>query len=232
MTLSAPIHRLKRRARLLARDRNIPLHAALDHVARLEGFAAWSLLSATVATNRPLLARLSEGDLLLLAARPGHGKTLLGLRLLIDAARAGKRSVLFTLEFSESQARTHLGALAPDAQAAAIEIVTSDDICADYVIRHLSDASRGTVAVIDYLQILDQHRSKPALGEQIAALHAFARSNGVILTFIAQIDRSYDPAREPLPDLADIRLPNPLDITLFSKACFLHEGRMRFQPLT
>lgn len=231
MTLSAPIHRLKRRARLLARDRDIPLHAALDHVARLEGFATWSLLSASATTDTGLLSRLGEGDLLLLGARPAQGKTLLGLRLLLDAARAGRRSAFFTLEFSEVQTRTHLRRLATDAQAAAIEIDTSDEICADYVMRRLSGASRGTVAVIDYLQILDQHRNKPALGEQIATLRAFARSSGVILAFIAQIDRSYDPAREPLPDLADIRLPNPLDMALFSKACFLHAGRMRFRPL-
>jgi len=203
MTLSAPIHRLKRRARLLARDRDIPLHAALDHVARLEGFATWSLLSASATTDTGLLSRLG----------------------------AGRRSAFFTLEFSEAQTRTHLRRLATDAQAAAIEIDTSDDICADYVMRRLSGASRGTVAVIDYLQILDQHRSKPALGEQIVTLRAFARSSGVILAFIAQIDRSYDPTREPLPDLADIRLPNPLDMALFSKACFLHAGRMRFRPL-
>ena len=45
MWLSAPIYRLKRRARLLARNEKIALHVALDRIARAEGFAGWSLLS-------------------------------------------------------------------------------------------------------------------------------------------------------------------------------------------
>jgi len=46
MNLSVPIYRLKREARLLAREQHLPLHAALDRLARREGFAAWSLLAA------------------------------------------------------------------------------------------------------------------------------------------------------------------------------------------
>jgi hypothetical protein len=37
MRLSAPVHQLKRKARLLARADNIPLHAALDRIAAQEG---------------------------------------------------------------------------------------------------------------------------------------------------------------------------------------------------
>jgi len=46
MTLSAPIHQLKRRARLLSRRERIPLHAALDRIATDEGYRSWSLLVA------------------------------------------------------------------------------------------------------------------------------------------------------------------------------------------
>ena len=44
MRLSAPVYQLKRKARLLSRTDNIPLHEALDRIAVREGFAAWSLL--------------------------------------------------------------------------------------------------------------------------------------------------------------------------------------------
>ena len=47
---------------------------------------------------------------------------------------------------------------------------------------------------------------------------------------ISQIDRSYDPSKKPFPGLDDVRLPNPLDLKLFDKACFVHDGEMRFQP--
>jgi hypothetical protein len=34
-----------------------------------------------------------------------------------------------------------------------------------------------------------------------------------------------------MPDLHDIRLPNPIDLRVFSKACFVHEGEIRLQAL-
>jgi replicative DNA helicase len=236
MKLSAPIYQLKRRARLMARNEKIPLHTALDRIARDEGFAGWSLLSArvaTYATTGEMLSRLSDGDMLLLGARPGHGKTLLGLRLLVDAIRDGRRGVFFTLEYTEQETHARIRSLEGETSGVgdALEIVTSDEICADYIMRHLADASRGTVAVIDYLQILDQRRNKPELSEQITSLQKFARKTGIILAFISQIDRSYDPEAKPLPDMQDIRLPNKVDVGLFSKACFLHEGKAQFRAM-
>lgn len=63
MKLSAPIFRLKRRAKCMARDEDISLHEALDRLARQEGFGKWSLLSSRAAMNSPsksVLSRLSE----------------------------------------------------------------------------------------------------------------------------------------------------------------------------
>lgn len=233
MKLSAPIFHLKRRARLMARDEKLSLHEALDRIARYEGFAAWSLLSsraALEARSKTVLSRLADGDVLLIGARPGHGKTLLGLELLLDAARHGRRAVFFTLEYTETEARERIRALGDaGGPGERVEVVTSDDICADYIIRHLSGSERGTVAVVDYLQILDQQRTKPALSDQVRALRDFAREAGIVLGFISQIDRSFDPARKVVPDLRDIRLPNPVDLRSFSKACFLHAGEVRIQ---
>jgi replicative DNA helicase len=112
-----------------------------------------------------------------------------------------------------------------------LQILTSDDISADYIIRHLSGSERGTVAVIDYLQILDQQRSKPALSDQVLALGDFARQTGVVFGFISQVDRSFDPESKRLPDIRDIRLPNLVDLRLFNKAYFLHNGEARLQDV-
>jgi hypothetical protein len=30
------------------------------------------------------------------------------------------------------------------------------------------------------------------------------------------------------PDASDVRLPDPLDLTLFGRTCFLSQGRMHF----
>jgi replicative DNA helicase len=230
MRLSVPIHQLKRRAKLMARGEKIPLHEAQDRIARGEGFGTWSALSARMAANSPssaLLSKLAEGDMLLLGARPGQGKTLMGLQLLLDAARDGRRAVFFTLEYTDQQAMHRIQSLDREVRQTP-EIVTSSEISADFIVRYLSGSPRGTVAVIDYLQILDQQRSKPSLSEQILVLNDFARESGAILGFISQIDRSFDPERNPLPGLDDVRRPNPIPAGVFSKACFLHAGETRF----
>lgn len=232
MRLSVPIYRLRRRAKLLARREKIALHEALDRIAREEGFAAWSALSSRMATSSSsprLLPSLAEGDMLLVGARPGHGKTRLGLRLLLDAAGQGRRSVFFTLEYAEREVMQLIRSLDDDSLGRSPEIVTSNDISADFIIRHLAGSPRGTVAVIDYLQVLDQQRSKPPLSEQMIVLHDFTRRNGFILGFISQIDRSFDPGRNSLPGIADIRLPNPIPAGIFSKACFIHGDEARLQ---
>lgn len=234
MRLSAPIYQLKRRAKLLAREAKIPLHQAQDRVAAEEGFTAWSLLASRFQAGTDvgaLLSELADGDMLLIGARPGHGKTRLGLQLLLDAASAGRRSVFFTLEYTEREAMERVRALADRLPATGPEIVTSDEISADFIVRHLSGSPKGTVAVIDYLQILDQQRKKPPLSEQMRVLQAFTRSTGVILGFISQIDRSYEPGRASVPGFADLRLPNPIPPGIFSKACFLNAGEVRLQNL-
>lgn len=234
MKLSAPVYRLKRKARVLARKDDIPLHLALDRVAIGEGFGAWSLLAAKSAETlsaEGLLVRLMPGDLLLIGARPGHGKTLLSLQLAVEAMKAGRRAVFFTLEYTARDVLGRFRALGIDpAQFEALfSFDDSEAISADHIMRALAEAPRGTLAVVDYLQLLDQKRGNPELGVQISALKAFARERGLILAFISQIDRSYDPMTKPCPDLSDIRLPNPLDLSLFSKTCFLNEGEVRFQ---
>lgn len=237
MKLSAPIHRLKSEARQLARVAGIPLHDALDRIAAQEGYPRWSLLAQKEAALSPAartLARLKKGDLLLLGARPGEGKTLLGLTLLIEALRGGGSGTFFTLEYSEADVLTRLTKLGADPATFGdhLGIVTSDAISADYIIDHQRDALPGSLIVIDYLQILDQDRRKPDLGAQVKALKDFAASRDLILVFLSQIDRSYDPAQRRVPEMTDIRLPNPIDLALFSKACFLANGELRFQSLS
>lgn len=228
---------LKRQARILSRKAQIPLHEALNRVARQEGFKSWSLLAERAAGLRPgeaLMAALTPGDLLLLGARPGHGKTLLSLELAIEAMKAGHRAVFFTLEYNEPDIEACFAAVGEDSRAFAdrFEFDNSDAISAGYIIERLACAAAGTVAVIDYLQLLDQKREHPALMDQVTLLKAFARERQLILVFISQIDRSYDPQTRPCPGLADVRLPNPLDLTLFDTACFLNGGAMRVAPVT
>jgi hypothetical protein len=234
MKLSAPVYHLKRRAKLLSRKEKIPLHEALGRIALKEGFGSWGLLiakaPAVTATTR-LYARMEPGDMVLVGARPGHGKTLLSLELAAEAMRSGKRSVFFTLEYTQRDIVDRFRDIGIDATrfAGLFEFDNSDAMAADYIMERLSLALPGTLAVIDYLQLLDQKRENPELMVQVRALKSFARDRGLIMVFISQIDRSYDPSRKSCPDLNDVRLPNPLDLGLFNKTCFLNDGEIQFQ---
>lgn len=234
MKLSLPIYRLKRQARLLSREAKIPLAEALDRIARREGQPSWSMLahlSARQNVGARLLSEFAPGDFLLLAARPGHGKTLLGLELAAAAARAGRDAVFFSLEETQAGLLKRLADLRVDPPAQRFAIDTSDDISAGHVMSRLKASRRGALAVIDYLQLLDQRRSNPDLCVQVRDLGEFARAAGVTIVAISQVDRAFEAHGGSLPGLADIRLPNPVDLGLFSHACFLHDGQMRLQTI-
>jgi predicted ATP-dependent serine protease len=237
MKLSAPIFRLKRQAKLLSRETKAPLHASLDEVAKREGYRSWSHLASSSSHDRPgpkLLGHFVPGDLVLLGARPGHGKTLLGLELAVEAARAGRRSFFFSLEENESTISDRLRGLGFGMNEAgnALVIDTSDVICADYIIERVGHGQDSSLVVVDYLQLLDQRRRNPELADQVEALASFARAAPSIIVTISQIDRSFDMEGKSLPDLSNVRLPNPVDLALFSKTCFLHDGRLQVDPVS
>ena len=207
------------------------LHQALDQVDREEGYDSWSLLAARHAapTNgKRLIDVCRRGDLVLLGARPGHGKTLLALETAVAAMQGGDRSYFFSLEYGLEDIRKTFQAIGEEMSAFAdrFEFDCSDDICAAYIIEQLQAAPAGTVVIVDYLQLLDQKRQHPELSMQIADLKAFASERGLILLFVSQIHRDFDSATSAVPRLADVRLPNPLDLELFSRTCFLHEGEI------
>ena len=234
MPLSAPVHHLKRKAKLMSRDCDMPLHAALDHIAAEEGYNGWSLLvskSAEAAPASKLFPRLIEGDMVLVGARPGQGKTRFSLELAVAAMQQGRRSHFFTLEYTVKDVVALFEKIgeSPAQYNALFRLDSSDVIHAGYIMDQLADAPRGTIAVIDYLQLLDQKRDTPPLSAQVKQLRDFARTKGVIFAFISQIDRSFESTAKPLPDLSDVRLPNPLDLSLFSKSCFIHNGEVRFR---
>ena len=233
MRLSAPIPVLKRRARILSRRENIPLAKALDRVAATEGFARWSLLAASAATRpgpRDLHAALQPGELLLLGARPGQGKTLLSLQLAVEAMKAGRQAHFFTLDYTGRDVAERFAAIGADPAGFGGRFVLdcSDDISAVHVCARLAGAPPAPFAVIDYLQLLDQKRDNPPLARQVADLRALARARGATIVVLSQIDRRFDPEEKPLPGPDDVRLPNPVDLALFDRTCFLHGGEMRF----
>lgn len=231
--LSAPIYILKQQARALARRESLRLHEALDRIAQREGYEAWSHLAAQAApadTTAAVHARLEPGELLLLGSRPGQGKTLLAAGLAVQALQRGHAAAFFSLEENEAGVARHFAAIGHriDAYGDRLLVDCSDRICAAHIAARLADAAPRTLVVVDFLQLLDQPRDRPGLAEQVAQLRAFASARGAIVVCLSQIRRDFVPARtRPCPGPQDVRLPNPVDLALFSKACFLHEGRLQ-----
>lgn len=229
MKLDIPIFKLKRQAKIISREENIPLHAALDRIAREHSFKTWSHLANHETNQVPsekIYNQLIDGDLMLLAARPGHGKTMLALELLLKAIQSGKIGYFFTLDYTNHDVEKQMTALRqkPEAMKDKLYIDTSDEICANYIINKVKQATNPAFVVVDYMQLLDQRRSNAPLKSQIEALAELAKPSGAIIIMLSQIDRTYELSKKQTPSLEDVKLPNPANLKHFNKTCFLQDG--------
>ncbi len=235
MKLSAPIFILKSQAKALKRTKLITMTEALNSIAQREGFTSWSLLHSQAMnflpkTREEILTYLNPGDLMLIGARPGVGKTTFSMKIMIQALKEGRRCYFFTLEYSRREVVQKIVELDETAaDNAKLTINFSDEISSNYIIQKAKNLTEpGTIIIIDYLQLLDQKRSNPELQIQVEDLKEFAKKQKCILIFISQIDRMFEAKEKIYLGLEDIKLPNPLDLTLFNKIMFLHKEKKFF----
>jgi len=232
MKLSAPIRVLKRQARALSGRDGVRLQVAPDQIATREGFDAWSHLASSWQrqhAGRSVYEQLRHGDLILVGSRPGQGKTLLSAGLAVEAMSRGHRAAFFTLEYTAADVDRLFGALGRSLNEFQDRwhLDMSEDISAGHIAQRLADTPPGTLIVVDYLQLLDQRRDKPTLGVQVQELKAFARASRATIVCLSQIGRDYTLTARACPSLQDVRLPNPVDLSVFNKACFLQDGKLR-----
>ena len=229
MKLTSPIHILKMQAKRLKRTQSISMVAAFDQIAQAEGYGSWSLLQAKAKAYKPktadeILDYIYAGDLVLLAARPGLGKTKMALEILLKAIGQNRLGFFFSFEYTKSETIAKLKALDdnfnPDNPL--LKLDCSDQISAQYIINATQNVLvKDSLIVVDYLQLLDQQREKPTLQQQVEDLKTYTKQTGCILIFISQIDRKFEQDDRHMPNLDDIRLPNPLDLSLFNKCIFV-----------
>ncbi|MBT4790511.1 MAG: DNA helicase [Halobacteriovoraceae bacterium] len=230
MKLSAPIHILKSKAKSLKKSELITMTEALDKIANKEGFGSWSLLQSKSSDVLPrsydeILDFFNGGDLVLIGARPSYGKTSFTIGLFVKAIQLKRsKSYYFTLSETHKDVAGRIGIYDGyiGRNDELFELNYSNDICADYIISHTKgDIGNNSVIVIDYLQLLDEKRINEPLQVQIEKLKKYAKEKNCIIIFISQVNREIEYQNDRRPTKDDIRLPNPLDISLLNKIIFL-----------
>lgn len=231
MKLSAPIHVLKAQAQQIKKEKGITNTEALDFIAKREGFDSWSLLQSKKDDMFPksydeILGFFNPGDIVLIGARPSKGKTVFTMGLLVQAIQK-KAAVNFCFSLSEVHKdiakRLALYDQSLGEKNAYFELDYSNDISADYIINKTkAKISKGSLIVIDYLQLLDEKRTNPPLQVQVEKLKTFAREKECVVIFISQLDRAVENRTNQKPILGDVRLPNPLELKYFNKIMFLN----------
>ena len=230
MKLSSPIHVLKNQAKLLKKEKAIPMVEALNSIAEREGFSSWSLLKSKQPNELPnsydeILNYFNEGDLVLIGARPGTGKTNFSIGLLVRAIQKKEvKNYYFTLSEVHKDLAGRIASYDESigAHNPFLGYSYSNDIQASYIIKNTQqEISKGSLIVIDYLQLLDERRINETLQDQVEALKAYAKKTGCIIIFISQLNREIENRIDRKPTLDDIRLPNPLDLSLMNKIVLL-----------
>jgi replicative DNA helicase len=232
MKLSSPIYVLKSQAKSLKKAQAITMSKALDIIAKKEGFDSWSLLLSKNEEIFPkkyceILSFFNHGDLVLVGARPGKGKTSFTVGIFVQAIEE-KRAKNYCFSLSENH-KDIAGRISSYNQEIGqnneyLFLNYSNDISAEYIMSVAKDeVTPGTIIVIDYLQLLDEKRVNPPLQNQVSQLKEFAKNTGCIIIFLSQIDRSLETRLIKRPILNDIRLPNPLDLNIFNKVIFLYK---------
>jgi len=178
---------------------------------------------------------LNRSDLLVLAARPGMGKTAFALNIAVNVARKGKKVAIFSLEMSSEQIverllsseafipsdRMRRGRLTPDdwtniavaSQSLSKLPIYLDDTAGITIgemkgkLRRLRDVS---LVVIDYLQLM-QNSAKPSpnrvqeVSEMTRALKIMAKEFAVPVLVLSQLSRQPETRGDRHPMLSDLR---------------------------
>ena len=185
---------------------------------------------------------LNKSDLLLLAGRPGMGKTSMGLNVAVNAAKASRKTVaVFSLEMSREQLVTRL--LAGEGLIDNTRLVTGNlresdwvriaegastlsrlDIRIDDNPRRLDDLG---LVVIDYLQLMTSAGGKGYSGENrqqavsdiSRMLKIMAKELQVPVLCLSQLSRANEKRDDKRPMLSDLResgaIEQDADIVMF-----------------
>lgn len=213
--------------------------AAEAGLARLAaGDPAW------VKTGIPALdtatAAWGPGDLVLIGARPSHGKTALGVQIARHTAAHGRGVAFCSVEMAPAAIGMRLVAQGLDTPLAAVVSRLGDPATASALadlaqwplavidangsrVADLEGAVatqelggvRYPVVVVDYLHLVTPERALPHREQEVSqiaqALKRWARRDGRLVVALAQLSRRVDDRADRRPTLADLRESGTLE---------------------
>jgi replicative DNA helicase len=243
------------------------LESFLDYRARLEqgGSETAAIPTGYSSLDTRLGGGLLREGLYILAARPGVGKTTLGLKIAEHAA--GKGPVLFlSLEMSINQitarriadatglpiTRLLMSSHLTDEEQGRVCMAASDLSQRPLILNRKLDASVSEISaishgidglrlvVVDYLGLIRPKNPRASLYERVTQtsgdLKALARSLGIPVLCLAQLNRQSEQRTDKLPCLADLRDSGAIEqdadaVMLLHRPCLYQQSKPSpFEP--
>lgn len=174
-----------------------------------------------------------DGQLIIIGARPGSGKSNMGLNIALDAAEHGRKTVVFSVEMDKPEVASRLlaaGSYSKVGQLIAkkmdddtrervqqyidthkdmpLEVIDDPRITVERVIAHCR-MSRPKVLFVDYTQLIEPTNNKVAREQQVAhitrSLKIAAKSLRMVVILASQVKRLDDKfSRSDKPKLPTI----------------------------
>ena len=186
-----------------------------------------------------MISGLNKGELILLASRPGMGKTSLALNMAMRAAKKGCPTAVFSLEMSTGQlirrllsgesyvdaSKLRTGSLSKDEWSklsSAVAVISNAEL-------YIDDNSMASVAdihaqcrkiknlglvVIDYLQLMasgNTESRQQAVSEISRSLKVMAKELNVPVLCLSQLSRESAKRSDKRPTLSDLRESGSLE---------------------
>lgn len=180
-----------------------------------------------------LTSGFEPGNLILIGARPGMGKSSFMLSIALNMARKGKRVVVFSLEMSKKQILHRIFSISSGVPLKNIRMgmITKEDfskiveaglelrrlpavfdfspVRTTLEIRSIAQLKQADIIFIDYLQLITPPKQYSSRQEEVAAisrsLKLIAKDLNIPVVALVQLSRQTEHRSDKRPTLADIR---------------------------
>lgn len=187
------IQSLKKQAKLFAKEQNILLSKALNHVAHQAGFTHWSALTKHYSqyTNKSIdeiFTMMRPGHLILIGAEKNVGKMSFAMNLISNAYEKKIPSIYLSLYLPSCQILNRISSITNIAQdqfnMELLKVIHLKSKYESVIIDNIENVAKGSLVVIDYLQKIP----KSKLDTFIKKLNNVVKKQNLRLLALSQIN--------------------------------------------